>query len=58
MDPEAPSPGVEKLIIKKDFFIKSRKEDIRNFYEFSPKVNHAPSRFSEEELMESSTKPD
>ena len=30
----------EKLIIKKDFFIKSRKEDIRNFYEFSPKVKN------------------
>ena len=24
--------------IKKDFFIKSRKEDLRQFYEFSPKV--------------------
>lgn len=30
--------NVDKLIIKKDFFIKSRKEDIREFYEFSPKV--------------------
>ena len=57
MDSEAPSPGVEKLIIKKDFFIKSRKEDIRNYYEFSPKVNHTPSRFWEEELMEWSTRP-
>jgi len=28
----------DKLIIKKDFFIKSRKDDIREFYEFSPKV--------------------
>jgi hypothetical protein len=30
--------NIDKLIIKKDFFIKSRKEDIREFYEFSPKV--------------------
>lgn len=30
----------DKLIIKKDFFIKSRKEDIREFYEFSPKVTN------------------
>lgn len=30
--------SAEKMIIKKDFFIKSRKEDIRKFYEFSPKV--------------------
>jgi hypothetical protein len=29
----------DKLIIKKDFFIKSRKEDIREFYEFNPKVS-------------------
>lgn len=28
----------DKLIIKKDFFIKSRKEDIREFYDFSSKV--------------------
>lgn len=28
----------DKLIIKKDFFIKSRKEDIREYYDFSPKV--------------------
>lgn len=33
------SPGNEKQAFKKDFFIKSRKEDIRNFYEFSPKVS-------------------
>ena len=26
------SPGIEKQAFKKDFFIKSRKEDIRNFY--------------------------
>ena len=32
MNQEQPSPGAEKLIIKKDFFIKSRKEDIRNYY--------------------------
>ena len=28
----------EAMYIKKDLFIKSRKEDIRLFYEFSPKV--------------------
>jgi len=26
------------IVMKKDFFIKSRKEDIREYYEFSPKV--------------------
>ena len=36
--------NAEHLIIKKDFFIKSRKEDIRNFYEFSPKVPIPPPR--------------
>ena len=46
----------EKFIIKKDFFIKSRKEDIRLFYEFSPKVTILSSRYSEEEHTESSTK--
>jgi hypothetical protein len=30
--------SVDNYILKKDFFIKSRKEDIRKFYEFSPKV--------------------
>ncbi len=30
----------ESVFIKKDIFIKSRKEDIRLFYEFSPKVNN------------------
>lgn len=28
----------DSVFIKKDIFIKSRKEDIRLFYEFSPKV--------------------
>jgi hypothetical protein len=28
----------EPIFIKKDIFIKTRKEDIRLFYEFSPKV--------------------
>lgn len=30
----------DDIKIKKDFFIKSRMEDIRHFYEFSPKVWH------------------
>lgn len=48
--------NIDKLIIKKDFFIKSRKEDIREFYEFSPKVLQVQTRCSEEELMASSIK--
>jgi len=42
MEKEGISPGLERLIIKKDFFIKSRQEDIRNIYEFSPKVQLCP----------------
>jgi hypothetical protein len=32
------TPYTSKLTVKKDFFIQSRQEDIRNFYEFYPKV--------------------
>jgi hypothetical protein len=47
---------VDKFAFKKDFFIKSRKEDIRNHYEFSPKVLLIRARSSAGEPMESSTR--
>ncbi len=36
----------EAIFIKKDIFIKTRKEDIRLFYEFSPKVRPILARSS------------
>jgi len=32
------TPLTKRQSIKKDFFIQSRNEDIRQFYEFNPKV--------------------
>ena len=32
------TPYTSKLTFKKDFFIQSRQEDIKNFYDFYPKV--------------------
>ncbi len=49
-------PSIDSLVIKKDFFIKSRKDDIRNIYEFSPKVAPSPFRSLEEEPTVWSTK--
>ena len=46
----------EGLIIKKDFFIKSRKEDIREFYEFSSKVRLCLVRFWDAEPTELCTR--
>lgn len=54
---DQPNPAAEKLIIKKDFFIKSRKEDIRNYYEFSPKVPRDSLRSLAEEPTGWSTRP-
>lgn len=31
------TPYTSKITVKKDFFIQSRQEDIRNFYDFYPK---------------------
>lgn len=45
------------IIFKKDFFIKSRKEDIRLVYEFSPKATFHLSRSSAEVPTASSTRP-
>lgn len=33
------TPYTSKLAFKKDFFIQSRQEDIRKYYDFYPKVN-------------------
>lgn len=44
----------DSMFIKKDIFIKTRKDDIRLFYEFNPKVFFHLIRFLAEELMESS----
>ena len=34
------TPFGPKLVIKKDYFIKSRKDDIRSLYQFNTKVPH------------------
>lgn len=38
---QSSSKNQESVFIKKDIFIKTRKEDIRLFYEFSPKVKQS-----------------
>jgi hypothetical protein len=35
---EKQSKNVDDLVFKKDFFIKSRQDDIRDVYEFTPKT--------------------
>lgn len=35
---EGGSKATDPMFMKKDIFIKTRKEDIRLFYEFNPKV--------------------
>lgn len=47
----------KSIVFKKDFFIKTRKEDIRQVYEFSPKVTHPTRRSSAGEPMALSTRP-
>lgn len=49
-------PSIDTLVIKKDFFIKSRSDDIRTVYEFSPKVLPAPLRSSAAEPTAWSTR--
>ena len=36
------TPYTSKIAFKKDFFIQSRQEDIRNYYDFYPKVRLDP----------------
>jgi hypothetical protein len=53
---EGSNKSKESIYVKKDIFIKSRKDDIRTVYEFSPKVPLQLKRFWVEEPMESSTR--
>jgi hypothetical protein len=46
----------DAIFIKKDIFIKTRKEDIRLYYEFNPKVANALERSLGGEHMELFTK--
>jgi len=45
------SLNTNNLALKKDLFIKTRKEDIKLFYEFSPKVTSFPLRSWEKAPM-------
>lgn len=42
------TPYTSKITFKKDFFIQSRQEDIRKYYDFYPKVGYLPLSQSEE----------
>jgi hypothetical protein len=49
---EKNSTSSSSLVFKKDFFIKTRKEDIRQVYEFSPKVlTHTLRSLGEEHMV-------
>lgn len=50
------TPYTSKITFKKDFFIQSRQEDIRQYYDFYPKVLSNSYSQSEEVVMEQSSR--